>query len=616
VEPVLQHVAIYLVAAVIAVPLCRRLGLGSVLGYLAAGFVIGPLLGLVGAEAHDVRHVAEFGIVMMLFLIGLEMDPAELWEMRRRLVGLGGLQVALTLAAVAGIGLAFGLPWRQATAAGMVLCLSSTAIVMQTLQERHLDATEGGRASFAILLFQDLAIVPLLALMSLLAVAPPPEAGVDALSGPAQAGLILGAVALVIVGGRFLTGPIYRFIGLARIREIQVAAALLFVVGIALVMSWLGFSPALGSFLAGVVLSSSQYRHELRADIEPVKGLLMGLFFITVAAGIDLGLLRAEGPALLGLTLALVLVKAAILYAVARGFGLPPAARLLVALGLAQVGEFGFFLLGFAVTLGVLAGDAAERLLLVIALSMFLTPALFLLHDRLSARLSGRLAPGAPSDAGPVGLGGPVVIAGIGRFGQVVNRMLRGLGIDTVILDSHPDTVARMRRSGVPAFYGEVDRPDILEAAGIAEARVLVIAIDDPVKAARVTDHVARHHPGVHVIARARDRQDVHALRAAGASDTIRETFEGSVRAAERALAALGWDEEEIARTARAFLAEDARLLAELDAVWDPQLPAERNPAYLAREREIEARLSRPRGERAAGRLVGREGIEPPTDGV
>jgi CPA2 family monovalent cation:H+ antiporter-2 len=306
-----------------------------------------------------------------------------------------------------------------------------------------------------------------------------------------------------------------------------------------------------------------------------------------------MALLLRDWPSLLALTLGLVSVKAAILYALARGFRLPPDARILVTLGLAQVGEFGFFLLGFATSLGVLGGEVAGRLLLVVTLSMFLTPALFLLHDRLAGRPGAGVSPG---DA-PTGPGGTVLVAGIGRFGQVVNRMLRGLGVSTVVLDSHPDTVALMRRSGVPAFYGEVDRPEILEAAGIAGARAIVIAIDDPVKAARVSAYVARRHPEVHVIARARDRQDVYALRAAGAADTVRETFEGSVRAGERALAALGWDADEVAAIARAFVEEDERLLAELEADWDPALRPEENPAFsaraLEREREIEALLAR-----------------------
>lgn len=591
---ILLQMTIYLAAAVVAVPLSQRLGFGSVLGYLAAGVAIGPVLGLVGSEAEDVQSYAEFGVVLMLFLIGLEIQPKALWDMRTRLLGLGGLQVALTVAAIAVVGVVLGLPLNQAAAVAIVLSLSSTAIVMQTLSERHLTRTEGGRASFAVLLFQDVAAIPLLTVIPLLSFvnygAPAVEAeglaaGSDALDDVqawVRALLVVGAVALVTLGGRFLTRPFFRFIGMARLREIHVAAALLFLVGISLMMSLLGLSPALGSFMAGVVLANSEYRHELEADVEPFKGLLMGLFFITVGAGVDLALLASDPLRLLGLAVGLMAVKAAVLYPLGMLFGLTGSARTLFALSVAQAGEFGFFLLAFAAQTRVLPAALAGEILLVIALSMMLTPALFRLHTFLSARRGE----GETRPADEIDEQGAVIIAGMGRFGQVVNRMLTSLGHKTVVLDSRTETIDRMRRFGIKGFYGAVDRPDLLEAAGIAQARAIVLALDDPEKCVRMAEYVSRHHPQVKIIARARDRHHVYQLYAAGAPQSVREVFDSALRAGKYALEALDYDAEEIEDIARAFFDHDRRMLAELAEVWDPDVPVDRNDAYIARARE------------------------------
>jgi CPA2 family monovalent cation:H+ antiporter-2 len=588
----LVQISIYAAAAVVAVPLAQRLGLGSVLGYLAAGVALGPVLGLIGPEAEDVQHYAEFGVVLMLFLIGLELEPRSLWEMRRQLFGLGGLQVGLTLAALAAAGLAIGLPWNQAVAIGMILCLSSTAIVLQTLTEKRLTRTEGGRATVAVLLFQDIAAVPILALLPLLALAPAPEAEgelqvLEHVPGWAKALMVAGATVAVIGAGRFLTRPLFRFIDWAGLHEIYVAAALLFVAGIALAMSLLGLSPALGSFLAGVVLANSEYRHELEADIGPFKGLLLGLFFIAVGANVDLALFVAGPLPILGLTLGLMGLKLGILHGVARVAGIAGGDRMLFTLALAQAGEFGFVLVSFAALTSVLPPERAATILLVISLSMLLTPALFMLHDRLAARLGGRAR--APDE---IDERGAVIVAGMGRFGQTVNRLLAGLGLKTVVLDSRPETVDRVRRLGIKGFYGDVARPELLEAAGIAEARALVIAIDDPEKALRMVRHVSRRYPEVRIVARARDRHHVYALHAAGADETVREVFDGAVRAGEHVLAALGYEDAEIERAAAAFFEHDRRMLAELAELWDPRVPPEKNAAYVAREREQYAAIA------------------------
>lgn len=589
IDEILLHLTVYLVAAVIAVPLSVRLGLGSVLGYIAAGLLIGPVLGLVGTETVTVQHYAEFGVVLMLFLIGLEMQPKTLWEMRTRLLGLGGLQVGLTIAAIAGCATLLGLPANEAVAVGIVLSLSSTAIVMQTLAEKKLNRTEGGRAGFAVLLFQDVAALPLLAVLPLLAasghVPAAADGGADAMEGVAgwmQALLVVAAVGLVILGGTFLTRPFFRFIEMSGLREIHVAAALLLIAGISLMMILLGLSPALGSFLAGVVLANSEYRHELEADLAPFKGLLLGLFFITVGASMDLGLLASDPLRIVGVALGLMLLKFLILYPLGMLFRLKPKSRVLFGLSLAQAGEFGFFLLSFAVASGVLGVGVASTLLLVIGLSMLLTPVLFFIHDQVVARVSD--GPIRPEDE--IDEQGTVIIAGMGRFGQIVNRLLTSLGHKTVVLDSQSDTVDRMRRFGIKGFYGAVDRPDLLEAAGIAEAKAVVLALDDPEKAVQMAGYISRRHPHVRIIARARDRHHVYQLYAAGARDSVREMFDSAVRAGRYALLALDYDELEAEEIAAEFFEHDRRMLRELAGLWDPDVPSDRNSAYVAKAQE------------------------------
>jgi monovalent cation:H+ antiporter-2, CPA2 family len=618
VQGILLQVTIYLAAAVVAVPLSRWLGFGSVLGYLAAGVAIGPALGLVGSESESesVQAFAEYGVVLMLFLIGLEMRPRILWDMRHRLLGLGALQVGLSVAAIAAVGwAALGLRWNAALAVGMILALSSTAIVLQTLHERKLTHTEGGRASIAVLLFQDVAAVPLLAVMPLLAFgAVPGDAGLP--GGPETLeispwtwmALVVGAVGLVVIGSRVFTRPVYRFLALARVPEIQIAGALLLIVGVSFLMSLLGLSPALGSFVAGVVLANSEYRHQLEADLAPFKGLLLGLFFMTVGAGIDLGRLVEAPLPLVGLAVALMALKAAVLWPLARLFHLRPAARMLFALALAQAGEFGFVLLAFAGTSGVLAPELVEPLLLVIALSMALTPALFRLHGV----VEGRLARPRPPD--PIDEPGTVIVAGMGRFGQTVNRILTGLGHRTVVLDSRPSVVERLRKLGIRGYYGEVDRPEVLAAAGLAEAKVVVVAIDEPDQAVRMVRHIRSRHPRLTVIARARDRHHVYALATAGATVTVREVFESAVQAGRHTLEALGHAPGEIDSALAEFARQDEQMLAELAALWRPDVPIEKNRAYVAKEREqtaaIEAALRR-RAAATASAPAGETAVNP-----
>jgi CPA2 family monovalent cation:H+ antiporter-2 len=613
---------LFLIAGVIAVPLAARAGLGSVLGYLIAGIALAPLLGVLHVDVVSIQHFAEFGVVMMLFLVGLELQPKMLWDMRARLLGLGGAQVALTAALVAGGAIALGLDWRMALAVGLILAMSSTAIVLQTLNEKGLMKGDGGQASFAVLLFQDIAVIPILALMPLLAAVAPEGHGQDdghgaglslvaGLPGWAAALVTLAAIAAVVAGGAFLTRPVFRFIAAARLREIFVATALMFVIGIALLMTLVGLSPALGTFLAGVVLANSEYRHELESNIDPFRGLLLGLFFITVGASIDFRLLASEFWQVLALTLALMAAKAGVLLALARLFRLRGAQGALMALGLAQAGEFGFVLIAFALANGVLAESLAPRLTLIVTLSMMLTPALFILWDRV---IRPRLERAPAREADTVHEPARILIAGHGRFGGIVNRILLAAGHETTVLDHSAEQLETLRAFGVRAFYGDATRPDLLHAAGIHEAKMLVVAIDDRDQATALVHYVRHNHPHVHVIARARDRRHVYQLWAAGCRDIIRETFDSSVRAARSALEALEMHPFEAERLTRAFVADDRAAMAELAELWRPDVPEPQNEAYITRARAIMARQAETlRSRHGAFRERSERGWMPPT---
>ena len=605
---VLFQIFVYLCAAVVAVPIANRLGLGSVLGYLIAGIAIGPLLGIVGAEAEQLQHFAELGVVMMLFLIGLELEPRKLLRQSTELLGMGGLQVAATAAAMTALGWLLGLEWRTALAVGLILALSSTAIVLQTFDEKGLTRTRVGRAGFSVLLFQDMAVIPMLALIPLLttpeliavtaedmahASAGAAAAGAAAgghvarslvadLSGWAYALAVLGAVAAVVLGGHFLSRPLFRFIASSGLREIFTAAALLLVVGIALLMTLVDLSPALGAFLAGVVLAESEFRHELESDIEPFKGLLLGLFFITVGAGIDFGLLVSHLGIVVALTLGVILVKGALLLGIARLFRLPRAEGWLFASALAQAGEFGFVLLAFSVQNAVLAEPMAQLLALVVALSMLLTPALFIGYERLLLPRFGRAA-AAPADE--IDERGSVIITGLGRFGQVVNRMLVAAGVPTVVLDHEQAAVEQARRIGIRSWYGDAARPDLLRTAGIAEARAFVVAIDDRDRAVEMVRYVHREYPRVRIIARAHDVDHLYLLKKAGADVALREVFESSLAAGAATLRALGLHPYRVERMTRAFRRHDEEGLDHLYEVWDENVELARNRALLERIR-------------------------------
>lgn len=590
---------IYLCAAVVAVPIAKRLGLGSVLGYLIAGIAIGPVIGLVGSETREIQHFAEFGVVMMLFLVGLELEPKVLWRMRNRLLGLGGLQVGLSMALICAAGIAMAMVWSVALTVGMIFALSSTAIVLQTLNEKGLTKTEGGSASFSVLLFQDIAVIPMLALIPLLALPELGAHGADAgghhgggwvasLQGWAYALVVLASVATVVLGGHFLSRPLFRFIAASRLREIFTAAALLLVIGIALLMTLVGLSPALGTFLAGVVLANSEFRHELESDIEPFKGLLLGLFFITVGAGINFALLFDSFLYIFGLTLGVMTVKALVLYGLARLFRLAGGDRWLFTLGLAQAGEFGFVLLAFSVQNSVIPDDLAHQLSLIVALSMLLTPALFILYERF---LLPRVEQGSNATADEIDERGTIIVAGIGRFGQIINRILMASGFQTVVLDHEADIIDLLRKVGVKTYYGDASRPDLLHAAGMDEARAFVVAIDDRERAVQVVKHVKQHYPKVTILARAYDQNHLYLLKKAGADVAIREMFSSSLELGAETMKALGMHPFQVHKMSQAFHKHDTAGLEQRFELWDENPDMAENKAFLARAREHGERL-------------------------
>ncbi len=587
---------LFLIAGVIAVPIASRLGLGSVLGYLLAGIAISPLLKQLHVDVVSIQHFAEFGVVMMLFLVGLELEPRMLWSMRNRLLGLGGLQVTITAIAVTAIAMLMGQPWSIALAIGLVFSLSSTAIVLQTLNEKGLMKCDGGQSSFSVLLFQDIAVIPMLAFIPLLAI---PELAdvataahgsgdaehaslslVERLDGWQRALVTVAAIAFVFVGGTYLTRPVFRFIAVARLRELFTAFALLLVIGIALLMIVVGLSPALGTFLAGVVLANSEYRHELESNIDPFKGLLLGLFFITVGAAIQFDLLLASFTEVVAMTIGVIGLKALILYALTRVFGIGGSDRWLFTLGLAQAGEFGFVLLSFTVASSVIPADIANKLLLVVTLSMLLTPLLFIVFDKL---IAPRFAETQSTAADPIDEQGPVIIAGHGRFGGIINGILTSAGYKTVVLDYQSEQLDRLRAFGVKVFFGDATRPDLLHAAGIEEAKMLVIAIDDKENATELVRYVTENHPHVYIVVRAFDRHHVYELWAAGARDIIREAFDGAVRAGRSALEALGVHPYVAERQTRGYVLNDKQQMRDLAEVFDPDVPAHENAEYVKR---------------------------------
>ena len=605
---------LFLAAAVIAVPISQRLGLGSVLGYLIAGVIIAPVLTWLGADAVQISHVAEFGVVMMLFLVGLELEPAKLWRLRGPILGVGGAQVLITALAMLGLGLTFGLDWRMALALGLALALSSTAIVLQTLNEKGEMGTPAGQNSFSVLLFQDIAVIPILALLPFLA---HPggfgshggsDHGGDSHGGDghggdghggggdfvfdlsqslppwAQALVSIAVILGIIVGGRVALRPVFRTIARTRIRELFTAVALLIVVGIAFLMGMIGLSAALGTFIAGVVLADSEYRHELEGDIEPFKGLLLGLFFITVGAQINFGILLGEPLVILGLLAGLVALKAAIVFALATLVRLDLSSRWTMALLLAQGGEFAFVLFGFMIAEDVLPRDITDRFTLVVALSMLVTPLLVIFNERV---LQPRLQAGQNQrahDAMDEDNDNDIIIAGFGRMGTVITRFLLGQGYRATVLDHDPDQVDFMRRFGLQSFYGDASRLDLLESAGAGRAKLLIVAVDHPAKAREIVHLAKQHYPHLKIVARATGRREAFELFQAGSDSVVRETFDGAIHMSRRALELLGMRPYAARRAANKFRDYDRDLLVQQAKMAEEGMEEEER---IARARQV-----------------------------
>ncbi|MEO8144765.1 MAG: monovalent cation:proton antiporter-2 (CPA2) family protein [Betaproteobacteria bacterium] len=543
----LEQALVFLAAGVLVVPVAKRLGLGSVLGYLVAGVAIGPWgLALVTAP-EAILQIAEFGVVLLLFLVGLELNPARVWQLRKSIFGMGATQVAVTTGVVTAAAWALGMAPKVALVTGMGFAMSSTAIGLATLQEKNLLPTPGGQASFSVLLFQDLAVIPMLLILGLLS------------TGSTQKGFdwtamatAIGIIVLLIVAGRYLLRPVLRYIANTRQREIFVGFALFLVMGIAALMQWVGLSAALGAFLGGVLLADSEYRHQLELDIEPFKGLLLGLFFIAVGMSVDMGLFSRSPVLVLSIAFGIVAAKFLLLYPIAKTFGYCGRAdATLFALALSQVGEFAFVLFGAAGS--IVPRPTLDLLNAAVAVSMLSTPLLMMLYERV---LAPRFLQVGERPADAIDESNPVIIAGFGRFGQVVSRVLGGMKIRSTVVDHDPNQIELVRRFGTKAYYGDATRLDLLEAAGARKAKLLVVAVDDPATAMRIVSDARKHFPHLKIIVRAYSRTDAYEYVELGVP-AVRETFGAALDLTEIALQHLGYARIAARRVVTSFRRHD-----------------------------------------------------------
>jgi glutathione-regulated potassium-efflux system ancillary protein KefC/glutathione-regulated potassium-efflux system protein KefB len=573
----LDIAVIYLAAALIAVPLAKRLGLGSVLGYLLAGILIGPFILRLVDDQTDVMHFAEFGVVMMLFLVGLELQPSRLWKLRHAVAGLGGLQVALTTFAIFCVCIfVFALRWQTSLAIGLMLALSSTAIVIQTLNEKGWIKLQAGENSFAVLLFQDIAVIPILALVPLLVFAAPQ----DIQSEESHANLIAhlptyiqtviscGVIVAIILAGKYLVSPVFRRIIETRLNELFTVFSLFLVIVIAVIMQKIGLSPALGTFLAGVVLAESEFRHEFEANIAPFKGLLLGLFFITVGASIDFGLFAHEYKLVVALVAGLIFVKAAILYLLAILFRFQKKQRLLFAFALAQGGEFAFVLLSLTSSLQILSPELTKMITLVVAISMLLAPILLMFYERVIDKEDTEVTEKAFDKAEDIEAAKNVIIVGYGRFGQIIGRLLTAQGYHLSILDHDSSHINLLKRFGNKVFYGDGSRLDLLEAAGAREAELLVIAIDDGDKIIDIIKLARKHFPNLQLVCRSTERRHAFELIKMGVSHFRRETFHSALKLGIDSLMLLGRSQEDAESAGKIFMEHDIETLRVLADVW------------------------------------------------
>jgi len=590
-DSLLFQAFIYLLAAVVSVPIAKRAGLGSVLGYLMAGVIIGPfVLALVGNE-EGVMHFAEFGVVMMLFLIGLELRPALLWRMRGPILGLGGLQVLLTSMLITAIAMTFGLVWQNALVIGMTLALSSTAIVLQTLNEKGLMKTGAGESCFSVLLFQDIAVIPMLAVLPLLAVG----IGTESLnSGSASEHIgwintlkVVGAVASIIFIGRYVIRHVFRVIAETKLREIFTATALLLVIGIAVMMETVGLSPALGTFLAGVVLADSEYRHELESNIEPFKGLLLGLFFISVGASIDFGVLFASPIMIVGLVIGLIGIKFIVLFLLSKVFKMTLSSGMLFSFALAQGGEFAFVLFSFATQNNVISTDIVSPLIVVVALTMLITPLLIIFYERFFQSQKPSNVQAEYHDEIEEN-DNPVLIAGYGRFGQIAGRLLASNGFKLTILDNNASHIEALRGFGNKIYFGDASRIDLLELAGARTAKIMIIAIEGREKINELVETVKKNFPNIKLLVRAENRTHAFELLKLGVEkkDIYRVTFGTSLELGRDALRHLGFNGYRAQRAALLFKKHDEEVIEDLYEQYFQDYKGFRSTA-ITREQEL-----------------------------
>jgi glutathione-regulated potassium-efflux system ancillary protein KefC len=568
----LVNVLVYLAAAVVTVPVAKRLGLGAVLGYLMAGVAIGPWGLRLISNVEDILHFSEFGVVLLLFLIGLELEPRRLWALRRSIFGWGTAQVGLVAASLFAAGLLIGVDWKAALIASLGLSLSSTAIALATLGERNLMSTGAGSASFSILLFQDIAAIPMIAIIPLLGtVAAVSAHGAAESSGGGwqQAASVIAVLAAIVVGGRFLIRPLLRMIAKTEIREVFTAFALLLVIGIGLLVQSVGLSMALGTFLAGVLLADSEYRHALETDLEPFKGLLLGLFFIAVGMSIDFGVLLRAPVLIAGLLLAFLCIKTGVLFGLSRYFNILAPQRLLFAILLSQGGEFAFVIFGAAATARVFSAEIASTLMVVVALSMVATPLMLLVYDKLIAPRLQNVDKRPDDDMH--GQNEPVIIAGFGRFGQIIGRLLRASGIGITVLDHDPDQIDLLRKFGFKVFYGDATRVDLLHAAGAGKARALVVAIDGVQESIDLVDAVRKEFPHLKILARARNVSHYYDLLDRGVTVIERETFEAALQLGRRTLQELGYGAYQARQAAMKFRAHNLKSLMDVYPFYKDQ---------------------------------------------
>jgi glutathione-regulated potassium-efflux system ancillary protein KefC len=587
---VLFNIFIYLAAGVIAVPIAKRIGLGSVLGYLIAGVIVGPYALSLISHQQDVMHVAEFGVVMMLFLVGLELRPALLWKLKMPILGTGGLQLCATTVCIFILLQIAGLPWKTALAIGLIVALSSTAIVLQNLQERELMKTEAGKNAFAVLLFQDMAVIPILSLLPLLVIKD--AAIIETATASWQSALMIAGVIIgIIIGGHFLVVPLLHVIASSRSREIFIAAALVLVVGTALAMEAVGLSAALGTFLAGVVLADSEYRHELESDIEPFKSLLLGIFFISVGASIDFALLL-EQPGLVALLVTgLIVTKFIVLFITGIIFKIQRSQNWLFSCALAQGGEFAFVLTSFALQRQVFDNEIASLLVLVVTLSMVFTPLLLIINDKLIAPTFKikKTAPKEPPQHQIPKNDSPVIIAGFGGFGQVVGRLLHGYHIDTTILENDVGQIELLQQFKYKVFYGDAEQLNLLHAAGADTARLFIIAVESTSKSKRILIRVKKHFPHLTVLVRAIDRNHAQQLIRLGADHVFRDTLDSGISLGVETLKALGMRANQAHRAGQVFRRHDEEVLHD-----EASRMHEHEPQYVNRsltERQILKKL-------------------------